>query len=101
MNLSKEREAEIRRIHSAHSSARYKEWCESCDLLAALDAERERVKGLENAERNSLKVLASALHKIAPELTLELIDRWNVANGEAEAALEDFLKTLRAAKEQA
>ena len=99
MKPSKEREADIRRLARSTKVVVNREVI--IDLLAALDAERERVKGLENAERNSLKVLASALHKIAPELTLELIDRWNVANGEAEAALEDFLKTLRAAKEQA
>lgn len=81
----------------------------ACDTLEAMiDAWREKAEKAESElarlrqtvgeyERgysDALRTLASAIHKFAPELSLELSGRWNVAKGEAEAALQEFLAAL-------
>jgi F0F1-type ATP synthase membrane subunit b/b' len=67
-------------------------------MLCAEKAEAELArirKERDEARADAIRTLASAIHKFAPELSLELTGKWNVAKGEAEAALEDFLAFLR------
>jgi hypothetical protein len=74
-------------------------------LLAAIECKdahievwRERAEkagqARDAARADAIRTLASAIHKFAPELSLELTRRGNVAKGEAEAALEEFLTAL-------
>lgn len=69
------------------------------DHAAALRQEEERGygRGVREGMSEAMRTLATALHKFAPDLSLELTGRWNVANGEAEAALQEFLTFLRSA----
>ena len=60
------------------------------DVMAAL------LDHIDAEKQSNMKLVATSMHKFAPDISRQLVQRWNIAIKKEDEKLEEFLKVMRA-----
>ena len=51
---------------------------------------------IDDERQANLRLVASSMHKFAPDISEQLVQRWNIVIKKEDEKLEEFLKVMRA-----